>query len=385
MDRQQTLHRVRSMEAFSDILTRERSRSDRTGRPVSLLVFEVESLTAEQATDFLRTLTSVVRFTDDIGWFEESRIGVVLPDTPPEGAQVVAGKVREALTTQIVRYRIYVHPCPSVSDDSGDGNASGEGKVKGKDETEELRPFVVPRPPTLKRALDMLGAGIGLVLLAPLFLAIALFIKAVSPGPVFFRQQRVGFLGRPFQMIKFRTMKMNAEVAVHAQHLKSLLTSDCPMLKLDSSEDDRIIRFGNFLRRSCIDELPQLINVWRGEMSLVGPRPCIPYEALEYLPWQTRRFDTMPGMTGLWQVSGKNRTTFKQMVRLDINYLGKRSLSRDLFILFMTVPTVLGFAFKDVKRKLNLGYRVREIRPPRSEKWHDWQERPGAVPRESAR
>jgi lipopolysaccharide/colanic/teichoic acid biosynthesis glycosyltransferase len=376
MDRQQTLHRVRSMEAFSEILSRERSRSDRTGRPVSLLVFEVESMTADEATEFLRTLIGVVRFTDDLGWFEESRIGVVLPDTPPEGAKVVACKVREALTTQIVRYRIYVHPAPP--------GYSGEDEVKSSHDPEELRPFVVPKPPTFKRAVDILGSGIGLVLLSPLFLAIAILIKAVSPGPVFFQQQRVGFLGRPFQMLKFRTMKMDAEAAVHAEYLKSLLNSDCPMLKLDSSEDERIIRFGRFLRRTCLDELPQLINVWRGEMSLVGPRPCIPYEANEYQPWQTRRFDSLPGMTGLWQVSGKNKTTFKQMVRLDINYQEKKSILRDIRILFKTIPVVAGMAVEGIQRKLSLRpVKPRSIKPAQA--WHDWQDRSRRISGESIR
>jgi lipopolysaccharide/colanic/teichoic acid biosynthesis glycosyltransferase len=375
IDRRQSLHRTRSADAFSEILVRERSRAERSGRPVSLVVFELEGMTAEEATDLLRTLIGTVRLTDEIGWFDESRIGAVLPDTPPEGARVFACKVGEALS-QTVRYRIYVHPAsPDMVGNNGNGDSTAADDHAG-----ELRPLLVSGIPAWKRMLDIMGSGIGLVLLSPLLLAIAILIKAVSPGPVFFRQQRVGFLGRPFQMVKFRTMKTDAEVTVHAHYLKNLLNSDTPMQKLDSSSDGRIIRFGRILRRSSLDELPQLINVWKGEMSLVGPRPCIPYEAKEYEPWQTRRFDTMPGMTGLWQVSGKNRTTFKQMVRLDINYLGKRSALRDVLILSKTFPTVMGLAFgKEAGSNLNGGYRANEINPCREVQWHDWRERPGAL------
>jgi lipopolysaccharide/colanic/teichoic acid biosynthesis glycosyltransferase len=140
---------------------------------------------------------------------------------------------------------------------------------------------------------------------------------------------------------KFRTMFVDADTAAHQGHLLQLMNSNTPMMKMDSQGDPRIIPFGLFLRASGLDELPQLINVLRGEMSLVGPRPCLPYEYGQYLPWQKERFKTVPGLTGLWQVSGKNKTTFVEMVQLDIMYARHRTLGWDLKIILMTVPALV--------------------------------------------
>jgi lipopolysaccharide/colanic/teichoic acid biosynthesis glycosyltransferase len=175
--------------------------------------------------------------------------------------------------------------------------------------------------PTWKRALDIACILLALPLLLPVGFFIALLIKIVSPGPVLFRQERVGFRGRRFMCLKFRTMKVNADTGLHQGHLVRLMSSDSPMVKLD--------------------ELPQLINVLRGEMSLVGPRPCIPYEYEHYLPRYRQRCNTLPGLTGLWQVNGKNRTTFEQMMELDLNYVKGKSLLLDVKILAMTVPAIV--------------------------------------------
>src|SRR5262249_16481691 len=157
------------------------------------------------------------------------------------------------------------------------------------------------------------------------FLMIAAWIKIASPGPVFFRQERVGYRGKRFMCLKFRSMKADADDGLHKDYLKQLMRSKTAMTKMDVKGDSRLIPFGAVLRASGLDELPQLINVLRGEMSLVGPRPCIPYEYEEYLPWQKERFETLPGLTGLWQVSGKNRTTFNEMISLDIAYVRNKT------------------------------------------------------------
>lgn len=141
--------------------------------------------------------------------------------------------------------------------------------------------------------------------------------------------------------LKFRTMFCGAETATHQGHLKHLMDADVPMVKMDARGDTRIIPFGKLLRASGLDELPQLINVLKGEMSLVGPRPCLPYEAEQYLPWQQERFNAAPGLTGLWQVSGKNRTTFTKMIQLDIEYTRQNNLRLDLIIIFKTIPALL--------------------------------------------
>ena len=192
-----------------------------------------------------------------------------------------------------------------------------------------------------KRTLDA-----GLILLAwpfliPLALLVALLIRGGSRGPVLFRQERVGYQGRRFTCFKFRTMYVNASTTTHQGHLHQLMNSNAPMMKMDSSGDPRIIPFGLLLRASGLDELPQLINVLRGEMSLVGPRPCLPYEYDNYLPWQKERFGTVPGLTGLWQVSGKNQTTFMEMIRLDIKYARSKTLGWDLKIILMTIPALI--------------------------------------------
>ena len=170
---------------------------------------------------------------------------------------------------------------------------------------------------------------------------IALIIRMVSAGPVLFKQERIGYLGGRFLCYKFRTMFVNADTGIHRGHLNQLMNSDAPMMKMDSKGDPRIIPFGRLLRASGLDELPQLINVLIGDMSLVGPRPCVSYEYENYLPWQRERFNALPGLTGLWQVSGKNRTTFTEMMELDIKYARTRTLWLDLKIIFKTVPALV--------------------------------------------
>jgi lipopolysaccharide/colanic/teichoic acid biosynthesis glycosyltransferase len=200
--------------------------------------------------------------------------------------------------------------------------------------------------------MDLLITVAVLPVLIPLVLSIALLIKVVSRGPVLFRQDRIGYYGRPFVCLKFRTMRVDASTAVHQGYFKQLMNSDEPMTKMDTMGDPRLIPFGSVLRATGLDELPQLLNVWRGEMSIVGPRPCTPFEYSNYRPWQKQRFHAFPGLTGLWQVSGKNKTTFNEMIRFDILYAEKKSLWLDLKIILKTFPVVL-FQLKDIMvRKL---------------------------------
>jgi len=195
--------------------------------------------------------------------------------------------------------------------------------------------------PAWKRTLDITFILLAILLLVPVMLLIALFIRIVSSGPIIFKQERIGYLGRRFTCFKFRTMFVGADTSVHQGHLNRLINSDAPMVKMDAQGDPRLIPFGLVLRSSGLDELPQIFNVLRGEMSLVGPRPCLPYEYQSYLPWQRERFSTSPGLTGLWQVSGKNRTTFVEMIKLDIDYARNRTLWLDLRIIFKTIPALL--------------------------------------------
>jgi len=194
--------------------------------------------------------------------------------------------------------------------------------------------------PAWKRFLDL---SLIIVLLPGLLIvgaAVTLAVVCGSRGPVLFRQKRIGHQGREFTCYKFRTMHVNADSESHRGHTRNLMTSEVPMTKLDARNDPRLIPFGAALRATGLDELPQIINILRGEMSLVGPRPCIPYEYEQYRPWQRRRFDAVPGLTGLWQVSGKNRTTFNQMICLDIEYASRSSFWLDVKIILKTVPAL---------------------------------------------
>ena len=195
--------------------------------------------------------------------------------------------------------------------------------------------------PTWKRALDVACILFLLPALLPLGLLISLWIKIVAPGPLLFRQKRVGYRGNQFVCLKFRSMKVGSDSGVHKNYLKELMQSETPMTKMDAKGDARLIPLGALLRATGLDELPQLINVLRGEMSLVGPRPCIPYECEEYLPWQRERFNTLPGLTGLWQVNGKNKTTFNEMINYDITYARNKSLWLDIKIIAKTIPAIL--------------------------------------------
>ncbi len=195
--------------------------------------------------------------------------------------------------------------------------------------------------PVWKRTLDIACSLAAMPVLLPLVTVIAMITKISSPGPVLFKQSRVGHRGKQFLCYKFRTMHMNADTAGHQAYLNQLMGSNAPMVKLDAKKDSRLIPGGWILRATGLDELPQIINVLRGEMSLVGPRPCIPYEYENYTIWQKERFASVPGLTGLWQVSGKNKTTFSEMIHFDIEYAKTKSLYLDFKIMALTFPTLV--------------------------------------------
>jgi lipopolysaccharide/colanic/teichoic acid biosynthesis glycosyltransferase len=216
-----------------------------------------------------------------------------------------------------------------------------------REDRQRSLPVVVQNPlPLWKRILDVTCIVLALPVLVPLGLLIAVWIKLVSPGPAFFRQQRIGIFGKGFMCLKFRTMKINADTTVHRAHLKHLITSNHPTKKLDCGGDKRLIFGGLILRSLGVDELPQLINILRGEMSLVGPRPCTPYEFELYLPRHKRRCEAPPGLTGLWQISGKNKTTFEEQINLDLYYVEHKSLWLDLKIIALTIPAILALVWE---------------------------------------
>jgi lipopolysaccharide/colanic/teichoic acid biosynthesis glycosyltransferase len=223
------------------------------------------------------------------------------------------------------------------------------------------------RVPSWKRIMDCALVVAAAPAWLPLGAVIAAWVKLVSPGPVLFRQERIGHMGARFFCLKFRTMKVNADTLAHREHLNHLMTSNRPMKKLDALGDPRLIPGGLWLRTLGVDELPQLINVLRGEMSLVGPRPSTAYEYELLQPRHRRRCETLPGLTGLWQVNGKNRTTFEKMMELDLAYVGNKSLSLDVKIIAGTLPAILR-QLQDLQagRKAAAKARLEEVpQPPR--------------------
>jgi lipopolysaccharide/colanic/teichoic acid biosynthesis glycosyltransferase len=206
------------------------------------------------------------------------------------------------------------------------------------------------RVPRWKRALDLTCIALTAPAWLPLMVMVMILIRITSKGPIFYRQERVGYCRRRFMLFKFRTMYVDAETRTHEEYFAELMQNGRPMVKLDDSGDSRLIPGGRFLRASGLDELPQIFNVLRGEMSLVGPRPCLPQEFDRYEPWQRQRFNALPGLTGQWQVSGKNHTTFREMIVLDLFYARNMSLWLDLRIIFKTIPTLLREIAKCRKR-----------------------------------
>jgi len=200
----------------------------------------------------------------------------------------------------------------------------------------------------LKRVLDLILTSLILIVFSPLLLLIMLAIKIGSPGPVFYKQMRLGERGKPFRFYKFRSMYVNTDDAQHRSYVKNLIKAGNPyevdengkpLFKI--SDDERVTRVGRLLRKYSVDEFPQLFNALRGEMSLVGPRPPLPSEYEDYSNWHRKRLDGIPGITGLWQVNGKNKISFEEMVQLDIHYLENWSLWRDIKIILRTIPVIL--------------------------------------------
>jgi len=368
---------IYSVNEFQSILIRARAQADRNGHCFSLVAFQVISKKGKRidAESVAKTLSRRVRATDAVGWFDHERIGVYLFDMPANGAQLFGQEICNTCKMEL-NFQIYTYPFyyKTGKDSKKDCNiaqngANGLNKLKnfqkiqyvfaGDDELplsldkwacqdsclpagvniDPLEPVFGKAIPWWKRTIDVVGAMIVIVLCLPLFLAISLLIKIVSPGPIFFRQERIGYLGRRFTLCKFRTMYLNNDTSMHRDYLHQLIENGKSMTKLEVNS--QIIPFGRLLRASGMDELPQLINVLRGEMSLIGPRPPIPYEVEKYHRWFHSRFDVMPGLTGLWQVSGKNKLSFREMIRLDIRYLKQLNIVSDIGIFLKTPLAIL--------------------------------------------
>jgi lipopolysaccharide/colanic/teichoic acid biosynthesis glycosyltransferase len=304
----------------------------------------------------ISTLSASVRETDILGWeSSQSTVGILFTEISLELRNSilnvlharVSGLLYQTLTfEQFSQIGITQHLCPE----------NWEHDVPARPSHPALYPDLVEERhgatffSVSKRAIDLVGSSLGLVLGAPLFLLIALAIKLSSRGPVLFRQVRVGQFGAPFVFLKFRSMYVGNDANIHREYVKALISGQAEKMTLSGkanavyklTRDPRVTRIGACLRKTSLDELPQLFNVLMGDMSLVGPRPAIPYEVESYRSWHRRRvLDAKPGLTGLWQVSGRSRVTFDEMVRLDLRYAMARSLWLDLKIILQTPRAIL--------------------------------------------
>jgi lipopolysaccharide/colanic/teichoic acid biosynthesis glycosyltransferase len=229
------------------------------------------------------------------------------------------------------------------------GRPAGHGRVRafeGPVQLHRRRPGVERVDRAAKRAVDVSLAGLLLFVLSPVMLAVALLIRLTSPGPAFFRQVRVGYWQSPFVMLKFRTMHQGIDDTIHRSYVTAMLAGQATPTDAERgiyklTRDPRVTSIGRFLRKTSLDELPQLINVLHGEMSLVGPRPVLPWEGKLFEPWDRVRFAVRPGITGLWQVTGRNALTMQQALELDVEYALHRTIVLDLVILVRTIPSVL--------------------------------------------
>jgi len=334
------LESLLSIAAFRRILDRERARTDRSGLPFSLVAFTPRNLETRHATlmHLAKYLRRRLRCTDDVGWLDAERIGAVLPGTPASGAWKVADDTCRSFSEECPPpvCEVYTYPTDRAENlpvALQDGSPTKSAELLSQPlERLFLRPL-----PRWKRGIDLVGAGLGLVLLMPLMAAVAVAIKATSPGPVLFAQKRSGWGGKPFWLYKFRSMRVDAEA--RKAELMARNEQDGPAFKI--RRDPRVTAIGRILRSTSIDELPQLWNVLRGEMSLVGPRPLPCQESEACHVWQKRRLDVTPGMTCIWQVAGRSTVTFNEWVRMDIQYLRAQSLGEDLKLLVRTIPAVL--------------------------------------------
>lgn len=334
---------------FLQCLRREKRRSERSQSPLSVVLYRNPGHQPQDAINkyrFIERLASQKRETDILGHVSDDAIAVLCPDTNEAGVEGFMRKLhgQDAMLGFTVQAATY----PNQLFDQLAGGAASLPAMQPLlvfDQSDRHRGSY-----PLKRSLDIVGAIAVLCLLGPLMAAVALAILLTSRGPIIFRQTRLGRGGVPFTFYKFRSMTIDGDDGIHrafvakliaAKELETVAVEGCPApYKLQ--RDPRITAVGRFIRKTSIDELPQFYNVLKGDMSIVGPRPPIPYETAHYQTWHLRRvLGTRPGITGLWQVQGRSKVTFNEMVRMDLRYIRDCSLLLDLKIMVKTIAVVI--------------------------------------------
>jgi lipopolysaccharide/colanic/teichoic acid biosynthesis glycosyltransferase len=344
---------------------KERARSDRSGNPFYWVLFRLEGTHVKKrmVQSLGELIVARTRDTDEVGWFDETAVCAILPETERAGVQSYVADVVRLAADQHLHPVAFIQGYPTISTPRSDPPTDRPSSLirRERDATVQTLPglslgveeaasashqrnsllaveerFLV-RMPWWKRIADIVGGAAGLLLLAPILLAAALAVRISSCGPIFFVQQRAGLGGRPFPMYKFRTMHIDAEAL--KVKLRNLNERDGPAFKMKN--DPRLTPVGSFLRSFSIDELPQLFNVLKGDMSLVGPRPPTFDEIGEYRRWYLRRLEVTPGITCIWQVRGRAEVSFERWMRMDIEYIQNYGFWQDLKLLVATIPAVL--------------------------------------------
>jgi len=334
---------------FSNCLRTEKLRANRSKSPLSVALFYFQGGTKDNKSssrDFLTSLQKNTRETDIKAWVDQDVIGIILPDTDEKGLQRCLEKIKNGDENR--NYRVVSATYPHFL---------FERLLAGTENPPDIFPIELDEvwhsnalSRFGKRCMDIAGSFAGIVILSPLMVLICLAIKLDSSGPVIFRQIRHGEKGSRFGFLKFRSMATNCDDKAHREYVTNLIKGEHERINQGDTEeplykmrsDPRVTRVGKVIRKTSIDELPQLFNVLKGDMSLVGPRPPLPYEVEKYEPWHLRRIlEVKPGITGLWQVDGRSKTSFDDMVRLDLQYALNWSLWLDMKILLKTVRAVI--------------------------------------------
>lgn len=348
-------------ESFRRVIAIERKRTERSKAPFVLMLLETANCQSTEwngaALDcIVASLLSSSRDTDVVGWYKDgATVGAIYTGLAVDDRNSILSTILNRVSTtlrdeltfdQFNQVSIALHFFPDEWDHDNSGRPSNPALYPDMvSQDKRKRPLMI-----LKRVLDIAGSGLFVLLGAPLGLIIALAIKASSKGPVLFRQQRVGQHGKCFTFLKFRSMYVDNDHGVHKEYVTKLISNQTEAVPANGNgttvykitNDKRVTRVGRFLRRTSLDELPQFLNVLMGDMSLVGPRPPIPYELAAYQTWHRRRLlEVKPGITGLWQVTGRSRVDFDEMVRLDLRYATSWSPWLDMKILVRTPLAVI--------------------------------------------
>lgn len=346
---------------FRQMLAMERKRTERSRKPILLVILDIEKLMADFPSKTIVSgisslLKESVREIDIKGWYEYNRsIGIIYTETSNFGKEAILNKIQNKLNTAFekrdvdkieVTFALFPFETNIAAHDSSLG-AYARFYPSPFNSGAERRQSVIA-----KRTIDIIGSISLIFLFSPLFIVIAALIKLTSKGPVFFRQERIGLRGEPFKFIKFRSMYVNNDASIHQEFVKKLISGESGGIGTQKDKiykikhDPRVTLIGSFLRKTSLDEIPQFFNVLLGNMSLVGPRPPIPYEIENYNIWHLRRvLEIKPGITGYWQVAGRSTTTFDTMVRMDLQYIRRWTVWWDIKLILQTPLAVFKGAY----------------------------------------